>query len=140
MKKIHRTRAVIALTAVAVVILLAIQACVPFGFRNLHQGMFGLVIKVAQKIKDKSKFEKALSRVQHDGVSYHFELVLNDKEKPIPYDYGPKVVIKTDRVFITELAQSLSKDELTPIGASLTHHLYSTDSKDITTILNEIQK
>ena len=83
-------------------------------------------------------FEHALALVQkHSGVSYHFELVLDDGSHR-SYDHESKHTVKTDKVFVTKLGQNLSKNGLTPIGASLTHRLYSPNAADIATVLNAI--
>jgi hypothetical protein len=125
-----------ALSAIAVGIVLALQACAPF--IDLSKGRFGLVIKFPHEILGQASFVEALKKVQHQGVSYEFHLV-TDKGQHSDYEYGPKVTLKTDNVTVTELAQSLRKDGLTPIGSSLTHHIYSADAADIGIILGQIK-
>ena len=141
MKKFPLIRTALVLIAAAT-LLFAMQACVfliPFQFKNFAHGLFGLFLETPQKIKSQQGLEQALSSVQHDGVSYHFELVLDDGTHH-PYSYGPDVVIKTDKVMTTRLARKLSKDGPTPDSASLTHRMFSTNSKDISTVLKEIKE
>ena len=136
MKIFPRTKILI-LIATGILAIFIIQACAPF--IDIGHGRFGLVIKFPVRIMSRQSFEHALAIVQkHPGVSYHFELVLDNGTHLPPYDHESKVAINTDRVFVTELAQSLSKDGLTPIGSSLTHHLYSPNATDIATVLNAI--
>ncbi len=118
-----------------ILVVFIIQACAPF--IDIGHGKFGLVIKSPVPIVSQKALEKALAMVRHHGVRYQFHLVLDNAE-PQDYNYGPKMAIKTDQVVVTELAQSLSKDGLTPIGSSLSHHLYSVDPTDIATVLNAI--
>lgn len=134
MKTLPRTKVLFTI-ATAVLAVFVIQACAPF--IDIGHGKFGLVIKCPVPILSQKALEKALRMVRHNGVSYHFHLALDNAQSK-DYDYGPKIAIKTDKVVVTELAQSLSKDGLTPIGSSLSHHLYSTDPSDIATVLNAI--
>ena len=88
MKKLPRTRVVVPLTVLAIIALLAGQGCVSVlpSFGNFMQGLYGLVVN-RRPITGKDQFEKALSEVQHAGVSYRFQLDYN-----APYTYGPDVV------------------------------------------------
>ena len=116
MKTFPRTRAFVPI-ATAILVIFIIQACAPF--IDIGHGQFGLVIKSPVRVLSQKALENALAIVQkHPGVSYHFELVLDDGTRLPPYDHEPKVAIHTDKIFVTELAQSLSKDGLTPIGAA----------------------
>lgn len=142
MKKFPRIRIVIILLGAAGV-LFAAQACVfliPFKFLNFDQGVFALFLEAPQGVKSQSQFEKVLPDLQHDGVSYHFELVLDDGTHLPPYEYRPDIVIKTDGVVATKLAKSLSRNGPHPAGSSLSHHIYSTSSKDISIVLKQLEK
>jgi hypothetical protein len=123
------------LTAIAVMVILTIQACCMFEIDN---GMFALIIRWPQQIKSETAFTAALTHVSKSAI-YEFHLVRNDG-KSKDFRRGSKVSIKTDRVITTELAKSLSNDELTPIGSNITHHLYSPDAQDIALILNALKK
>jgi hypothetical protein len=126
------------LFAAGILAIFIIQACAPF--LDIGHGRFGLVIKCPVRVISRKALEDALKVVRNRGVaSYHFELVLDNGDHVPPYDYQPKgVAIKTDKVFVTELAQSQSKDGLTAIGSSLSHHLYSPRAADIAAVLGAI--
>lgn len=136
MKTFPRTRVFVLIASVILVIFI-VQACAPF--IDIGHGRFGLVIKCPVKIVSRKAFEHALAIIKkHPGVSYHFELVLDNGEE-VPYNHQSKMAINTDKVFVTELAQSRSKDELTPIGSSLSHHVYSPNATDIALVLGAIK-
>ena len=138
MKNFPGTR-VFVLTLAAVVVILVIQACAHFQL-DLQKGKFILIISFPQQIKSLAEFEKTLTGLQKPGVEYHFRIVFNRGGMPKVYDYKSPVAIKTDRVIVTELAQGLSKEELTPIGTSLSHKLSTTDPADIAAVLKQIKK
>lgn len=133
MKKLPRTRVVVPLLVLAIIALLAGQGCVSVlpSFGNFMQGLYGLVVN-GRPITSKLQFEKALSEVQHAGVSYRFQLDYN-----APYAYGPDVVIQIDKTVVTQLGAT--RDGSHPHGPNLTHHIYSVDSKDITRVSKEIK-
>ena len=138
MKNLPAKLKLAALMAIGVVVMLIVQACAPFTLK-LDHGLFALIITCPQQIVNQTAFEKALTSIQKRGVSYDFHLVPESGE-PKDYHYKSPIAIKTDRVVITELAKSLSKDELTPIGSSLTHHVYTPNAADIATVLDQIKK
>jgi hypothetical protein len=124
------------LTAIGVVVMLVIQACAPF-ILNVDHGIFALIIKCPQQIKGEKAFEKALTKLDTRAV-YDFHLVRKDGSFR-DFRQGSRLTIKTDRVITTELAKSLSSEEFTAIGSSLTHHVYSPDAKDISIVLDQIK-
>ncbi len=84
MKKFPLIRTALVLIAAAI-LLFAMQACVfliPFQLKTSAHGLFGLFLDTPQKIKSQQGLEQALLSVQHDGVSYHFELVSKDGTHP----------------------------------------------------------
>ena len=99
-------------------------------FGDLTQAFFGLVLEDPQKITSKELFEKALSEVQHSGVSYRFQI----DDGPL-YSYGPDVKIQSKTVVTKKAATSGGMHPMTP---SLTHHIYSVNSNDVTTVSKEI--
>jgi len=123
------------LTAIAVMVILIIQACCMFEINN---GKFALIIRWPRQIKSEEAFAAALKRLSPSAI-YEFRLVRDDG-KSRDFRRGSKMSIKTDRVITTELAKSLSNDEFTPIGSSITHHLYTPDAEDIAIVLNQIKK
>jgi len=126
-----------ALTAIGIVVMLIIQACAPFALK-LDHGLFGLIINCPQQIKSVAAFEAALNTLSKSAV-YDFHLV-RDNGTHKDYRRGSMLTIKTDRVITTELAKSLSSDEFTAIGSSITHHVYSPNATDISIVLNQIKK
>jgi hypothetical protein len=125
------------LTAIAVMVILTIQACTTFDL-GINKGIFALIIRWPQQIKSEKAWEKALADLSKPAI-YDFHLIRNDGTSK-DYRRGSKMSIKTDRVITTELAKSVSNDEFTPIGSNITHHLYSQDARDIGIVLNEIKK
>ena len=95
------------------------------------QGLYGLVVN-HRPVTSKEKFLQALSEVKHAGVSYRFQLDYDP-----PYTYGPDVVIQIDKTMVTQLGAT--HDGSHPHGPNLTHHIYSVDLKDITTVSKEIK-
>jgi hypothetical protein len=125
------------LTAIGTVVILTIQACAPLIVKAEH-GIFALIIKCPQQIESERKFVAALKHLSTSAI-YDFHLVRkNGSFRDIRH--GSTLTIKTDRVITTELTQSLSNDEFTAIGSSITHHLYSPKAKDISIVLNQIKK
>ena len=106
---------------------------------EFDRGAFTLFIESPRKITSQEKFEAALLKRQKHHANYYFELVLHDGDKPIPYKYPDRVVIKTERAFATGLAKSSPKDGNGTAGASLTHHMNTANAKDISTVLNEVK-
>ena len=138
MKNLPAKLKLAALMAIGVVVMLIVQACAPFTVK-LDHGLFALIITCPQQILSVNKFEAALTRIQHPGVTYDFHLVPNTGE-PKDYHYKSPIAIKTDRVITTELTKNLSSEELTAIGSSLTHHVYSPSAEDIAIVLDQIKK
>jgi hypothetical protein len=138
MKNLPGKLKLVALTAIGVVVMLIIQACAPFTLK-LDHGLFALIITCPQQIQSVDKFEAALKRIQHRGVTYDFHLV-PESGTPKDYHYESRIAIKTDRVITTELTKNLSREELTAIGSSLTHHVYSPSAEDIAIVLDQIKK
>ena len=126
-----------ALTAIGVVVMLFIQACAPF-ILKVDDGIFALIIKCRQQIKDEKAFKAALNTLSESAV-YEIHLV-RDNGTSKDYHRGSKLTIKTDRVITTELAKSLSSDEFTAIGSSITYHVHSPNATDIAIVLNQIKK
>ena len=123
----------------SIIIILIIQACAPLSL-EIVPGAYRLVISVPQQLKNgETAFAKALEVLKkHPGVSYDFHLVRNDGTTR-DFKHESKITIKTDRVITTELAKSLSQGEYTPIGSSVTHHLYTPQATDIAIVLDQIQ-
>jgi hypothetical protein len=126
-----------ALTVIGVVLILIIQACAPF-ILKVDDGLFALIIKCPQQIKSVAAFEAALNTLSKSAI-YDIHLVRDDGTSK-DYRRGSRLTIKTDRVITTELAKSLSSDEFTAIGSSITHHVYSPNATDISIVLNQIKK
>ena len=123
----------------AIAIILTIQACAPLSLEIVPKA-YRLVISAPQTLRyDESTFAKALTSIQHAGVSYDFHLVRNDRSTQ-DFKYTSRIAIKTDRVITTELAKSLSQGEYTPIGSAFTHHLNTPVAADIAVVLDQIQK
>ena len=110
--------------ATAIITIFLIQACAQFNL-TLEHGIFGLEILRPVPIKNEKMLAKALALLRKPGVNDHFHLVRDDYTVR-DFDFDSGVAIKTDRVIMTDLAQSLSKNGLTPIGSSLTHRGYFT--------------
>jgi hypothetical protein len=120
-----------------IAVALLIQACAQFVV-TIEHGVFGLMIRRPVPIKNENALAIVLKKLKKPGVKYHFHLVReNGTSRDFDFDSGVK--IKTDRVVMTEVGQSLSKEGLTPIGASLTHHLYASDPGDIAKVLGQIK-
>jgi hypothetical protein len=136
MKNFPRTR-IFAPIATGIIALFLIQACAQFSL-TLEHGVFGLIIRRPVPIKGENQLAKALATLNRPGVKYHFHLVRDDNTFR-DFDFDSGVAIKTDRVIMTELAQSLSKDGLTPIGSSLTHHGHFTSAADVATVLSQVK-
>jgi hypothetical protein len=126
------------LIAMAIVVILIAQACCPFNFGIKNGILFGLLIKYPQQIVSEAKFAAAVGNLSAAAI-YDIHLVRDDGTFR-DFRRGSKMSIKTDRVITTELAKSVSNDEFTPIGSSISHHLYSPDPKDIAIVLNQIEK
>src|SRR2546427_702656 len=122
MKNFPEILKVSVLTAIAVMVFLIIPACCMFEINN---GIFALIIRWPRQIKSEEAFAAALTHLSKSAI-YEFHLVRDDG-KSRDFRRGSKMSIKTDRIITTELAKSLSSDEFTPIGSSITHHLYSPD-------------
>jgi hypothetical protein len=137
MKNLPGKLKLVVLTAIGIVAMLVIQACAPFILKVDH-GIFALIIKCPQEIKSVAAFEEALKHLSKSAI-YDFRLVL-DNGTPKDYRRGSRLTIKTDRVITTELAKSLSSDEFTAIGSSITHHVYSPNATDIAIVLDQIKK
>jgi hypothetical protein len=110
MKSFPGTR-IYVLIATAIIAIFLIQACAQFDL-TLEHGVFGLNIRRPVPIKDENMLAKALAFLKKPGVTYHFHL-LRDNGTVRDFDFDSGVAIKTDRVIMTDLAQSLSKNGLT---------------------------
>lgn len=137
MKNLPGKLKLVALAAIGVVVMLIIQACAPFILKVDH-GVFALLIKYPQQIKGEKAFKDALDSLSKSAI-YEFHLVRPDGSSR-DFRHGSRLSIKTDRVITTELAKSLSSDEFTAIGSSLTYHLYSPNATDLSIVLNQIKK
>jgi hypothetical protein len=137
MKNLPGKLKLVVLTAIGVVVMLVIQACAPF-ILNVDHGIFALTIKCPQQIKGVAAFEEALNTLSKSAI-YDIHLVRDDGTSK-DYRRGSRLTIKTDRVITTELAKSLSTDEFTAIGSSITYHVYSPNATDISIVLNQIKK
>ncbi len=122
-----------ALAAIGVVVMLIIQACAPLIVKVDH-GIFALLIKYPQQIRSEAEFAAAVSTLSKRAV-YDIHLV-RDNNSFRDFRRGSRLSIKTDRVITTELAKSLSSDEFTAIGSSITYHVYSPSATDISIVLN----
>jgi hypothetical protein len=137
MKNLPGKLKLVALTAIGVVVILVSQACAPF-ILNVDHGIFALIIKCRQQIRSEAAFEAALNTLSKSAI-YDIHLVRDDGTSK-DYRRGSRLTIKTDRVITTELAKSLSSDEFTAIGSSITYHVYSPNATDIAIVLNQIKK
>jgi hypothetical protein len=121
---------------VAIAVMLLNQSCCQFALTIGH-GVYGIIIRRPVPIISEAALAAVLDALKKPGVKYHFHLVRNDGSHR-DFDFESSVTIKTDRVIMTELAQNLSKDGLTPIGSSLTHHGSFTRAADVVAILNQV--
>lgn len=126
------------LPLVAIAVTFLIQACAQFAF-NLERGVFGLLIRYPVPIKSEDKLTETLGNLRKPGVRYFFHYVRKDHSFR-NYFWPGAPGLKTDRVVMTELGRSRSEEKLTPIGSSLTHHIYATLPEDIGTVLKEVKK
>ena len=141
MKNLPAKLKLLALTAIGGVVMLIIQACACAPF--IDYGVFGLIIERPLQIKNgkEAEFKAALDKLS-EGAVYDFHLVPENGSFR-DFRKGSRLTIKTDRVITTELAKSLSSNEFTAIGSSLTHHVYSPNDEDIlivVNVLNQIKK
>jgi hypothetical protein len=140
MKKLPRARAIITLSTLATLLLLVSQGCVSVvpSFNNLMQGFFGLVLPEPRPVTSRAQFEAALSQVQHNGVSYRFRFIPTPGATPIPYEYGPDIIVQTTKVGTTSAAARLAITQ--PGASSLTHHIYSINSQDVTKVAAQVRQ
>lgn len=125
-------------TAIALIVILVVQACAPFGL-SIENHLYALLIREPQRLKyGEAKFAQALTGVNRLAV-YDFHLVRDDGSTRDFKSVRSKMSIKTDRVITTEVARSLSNDEFTPIGSQITHQLYTADPQDIAIVLGQVK-
>jgi hypothetical protein len=126
----------VAVAAFAVV--LAVQACSTMK-PNPGNTTFLLEISKPHPLKnpDPVAFAQLLLTLSKSAI-YDLHLVCDDGRIK-DFRRGSKLSIKTDRIIKSELADKESSDQLTPIGSSMTHHLYSNSSKDIQIIANALK-
>jgi hypothetical protein len=129
-------KAVVPISFVVAVTVL-IQAC---ALIVIEKGRFEIIFKSPQPLISKKSFEVALGKLQHlRGINYEFNAVYDNGERK-HYKFDSPLPLKTKKVTVTEIGRSLSKDELTPIGTSITHHLYTPNATDVAILLAEIKK
>jgi hypothetical protein len=136
MKDVPGSLKAVVLMALIALAFLAIQACAPF-IQTGH-GALGLIIIFPQKIVSENALATALASI-NNTAEYDIRLVRDDGTTR-PFRNTPKIPVRTDRVKTTELRKSLSNEELTAIGSSITHHLYSSRASDIAVVLDQIKK
>jgi hypothetical protein len=136
MKDVPGTLKMVVVMSLVTLAFLAIQACAPF-IQTGH-GALGLIIIFPQKIVSEKGLASALKSINRTAT-YHIHLVRNDGTTR-DFDNKAKIPIKTERVTTTELRKSLSSDDLTAIGSSITHHVYTQKASDIAVVLDQIAK
>jgi hypothetical protein len=133
MKTPSATPKLVAMAAIAVLTILAFQAC-----ETIAPGTrFGLEIREGFRLRSIPRFLRMAHTLSRSAF-WEFHVVYEDGTSK-DFRSGSPLNIKTDKVTMFEVPKSTT-GEFTAIGANVTQRVYSNSITDIDRVLEELKK